>query len=83
MTPKEKAVELVGKFKDYVNPYIGSGMLSNTFDDDAILYQSKKCALVTIDEIINTDMLNDNEVYIETVSYLNYWIDVKEEIKKL
>jgi hypothetical protein len=41
MTPKEKAKELIDKFNDHVNPYCGSGMLSNTFDDDAIKYQSK------------------------------------------
>lgn len=50
MTPREKAEELIERFKDKVNPYIGSGMLSNTYDDSAILWQSKKCAQIVCDE---------------------------------
>lgn len=51
MTEKEKAGELIWSFRDFVNPYIGSGMLSNSYDDRAILMQCKSCALVTIDNI--------------------------------
>lgn len=46
---KQKAIELVKSFKDFVNPYVGSGMLSNTYDNDAILFQAKKCAHASID----------------------------------
>lgn len=76
MTPKEKALELIEQFKDKVNPYIGSGMLSNTHDDDTILWQSKRCALIAVDEI-----LNEENNFIQTDAQLLYWEQVKEEIQ--
>lgn len=51
-TNKAKAEEIVNKYKDHVNPYIGSGMLSNTYDDGAILWQAKQCALIHVDGVI-------------------------------
>ena len=41
MTPKEKATELNEKLKDKVNPCSGSGMLANTHEDSAILWNPK------------------------------------------
>lgn len=38
--------ELIKKFSKHVNPYMGSGMLSNTIDDEAILMQSKECVKI-------------------------------------
>ena len=96
MTPKEKAEELVNKFKDHVNPYIGSGMLSNTYDDKAILYQSKQCALICVDEMIAHNPIYPNtadwdecggshkyfyEAKMETAE--KYWNKVIQEIEKL
>ena len=52
MSAKTNARQLVTRFKDHVNPYMGSGMLSNTPDDSAILWQSKKCALICAEEIL-------------------------------
>ena len=82
MIPKEKAKQLIKKYKFYVNPYVGSGMLSNTHDDDAILMRAKDCALILIVEILEgldtidpiTDSLQEEE---------KYWNEVKEEINKL
>jgi len=62
--PKEKAEELVYKF--------------NTID--AFLIDAKKCALIAVEEILNTlysipfGNALDNE--------LEYWEEVKQEIKK-
>jgi hypothetical protein len=78
MNPKEKALELIEQFKDKVNPYIGSGMLSNTHDDDTILWQSKRCALIAVDEILNEE--ND---FIQTDAHFLYWEEVKQEIENL
>jgi hypothetical protein len=78
MTPKEKALELIEQFKDKVNPYIGSGMISNTHDDDTILWQSKRCALVAVDEVLNKE-----NHFIQTDAHLLYWEEVKQEIKNL
>jgi hypothetical protein len=62
MTPKEKAEELIYKF--------------NTID--AFLIDAKQCALIVVDEVLNTiysipfGNALDNE--------LEYWEEVKKEI---
>jgi hypothetical protein len=70
MTPKEKAINLVDKYKEF------------TEDDFAeSYYQAKQCALIAVDEIINNSLeymgcdLNDGEII--------YWEEVKQEIEKL
>jgi hypothetical protein len=77
MTAKEKANELVGKcFDTFIN------------DEEEHYVEiawrlSKQCALIAVDEIINTDMLIDEDTYVMTPSYLQYWDKVKQEIEKL
>lgn len=86
MNPTQKAKQLTEKFKDFVNPYTGSGMLSNTHDDSAILFQSKKCALVAVDEIIGQWEYIDTYIADgqgELNPNLKYWHKVKSEIEKL
>jgi hypothetical protein len=62
MTPKEKAIDLLDKY----------------YYDTDLLYeyltwiQAKKCALITVDEILN----------IECIEVL-YWKEVRQEIEKL
>jgi len=82
MTPKEKATELIEKFKDKVNPYIGSGMLSNTHDDSAILWQSKKCAQIVCDEaqeILNKPAFQYKESLLWKAEF-EYWDKVRGEV---
>ena len=70
MTPKEKAYELLEKF-----------------NKDEILYhalsyhQAKKCAIIAIDEIINS--LPPFEYGLEFVAKIQFWLDVKYEIIEL
>jgi hypothetical protein len=73
MKPKEKAEELVKKMY---------AVHSNSASD-ITLHFAKKCALIAVDEIINTDMLIDEDTYVMTPSYLQYWQQVKQEIEKL
>lgn len=79
MTPKEKAQELIDKFKDYVHGYIGGSMLSNYEYPEQILAQAKKCALIVVDVILidcgAKDWLGDVEA-----NGKNYWEEVKKEI---
>lgn len=83
MTPKEKAKELVEKFNDYVNPCMGSGMLSNHHDDGAIRYQSKRCAIIAVDEILE-EFKNYPLPYGQEENFkLHYWQKVKESIESL
>jgi hypothetical protein len=69
MTPKEKAQELVNKFAKL--PEEGSLMWYLSFEI------AKKCALVAVDEILDTIKwcIGDSQV--------EYWEDVKKEIELL
>jgi hypothetical protein len=71
MTPKQKALELVGKMQCNFTP------LS--------IVNAKQCALIAVDEILNSvpsrrywDTYDD-----ETPSAIIYWQEVKQEIEKL
>lgn len=70
MTPKEKAEELVLKFKEL--PQEGTLMFYVTFEI------SKQCALIAVDEI-----LNNNKILFEDVLNDQYWQEVKQEIELL
>jgi hypothetical protein len=84
MTPKEKAIELIDKYKPFVYCYMGSGMLSNTYDEDVILNMSKQCALIAVDEIVKEcyNWNGSDNVQWETKRF-DYWNEVKQEIEKL
>ena len=62
MTPKEKALELIGKFY-----YCGI--------DEC---DCKKCALISVDEIINTHLLSEKNTF--GIHPVDYWQEVKQEI---
>jgi len=71
MKPKEKAEELVKKMY---------AVHSNSASDITLMF-AKDCALVAVDEIINTDMLMNEDTYVMTPSYLQYWQQVKQKIE--
>lgn len=73
MTPKEKAEELYSKFEDNIQGIEGYEWWES----------AKQCAIIAVDEIINTDCLIDEDVYVMTPSYIQYWQQVKQEIEKL
>lgn len=81
MIPEDKAVELVGKYKGLVYPYMGSGMLTNEQDDNVILSNAKICALIAVDEI-TAEIYQLTPVYNFDKAH-NYWETVKSEINKL
>jgi ferritin-like protein len=68
-SPQEKAKELVDLF---YYPTLRWALI-----------HAKECALKCVDEIINVDMLIDEDTYVMTPSYLQYWLEVKKEIEKL
>ena len=49
--PKFKAQELVNQFIPLVYCYMGSGMLTNTYDDDTALMYAKQCATIAQKEV--------------------------------
>lgn len=76
MTPKEKAQELVEKFKYHVHGYIGSSMLSNTEYPEQILSNAKKVSIIAVNEIIDaTNTLGFKD--------LEYWQQVKKELENI
>jgi hypothetical protein len=68
MTPKDKAKELVLKYEKYfINIYTN--------------YKAIKCALIAVDEIINTNPYEwDGQ---DLNSTIDYWGKVKKEIEAL
>ena len=71
MTPKEKAKDLVEKFKTPVKP-------DESYSDCNVNYLA--CALIAVDEILNVL----NEYTIEPFVFdIEYWKEVKTEIINL
>ena len=68
MTPKEKAQELVDKFRNEITSFLGDNMKK---------INAKKCALVAVDEILNINSVDKDF----NLSF--YWLDVKDEIQNL
>jgi hypothetical protein len=68
MRPKDKAQELIDKFKFVEIPNYSS------------MFEVKQCILISIDEIINAIRYTEaNKDY----GYVGYWNEVKQEIEKL
>lgn len=79
MTPKEKAQELVDKFKPYMYPFgSGSAYLSGDRSDNHVLPDARKCATMCVDELIEyADATSYGE---NAVSQKEYWTKVRIEI---
>ena len=73
MTPKEKAKEIVDKFRLNVLDYEDNGL--NTF-------KAKQCALISVDEILDLNLglsnCDENNWDID-----KFYLEVKQEIEKL
>ena len=72
VTPKEKAKELLDKFKEHSQLMIGYGGLTSKIGT------AKQCALIAVDEILETVV-----VYDDISNDYQFWQQVKQEIKKL
>ena len=74
MTPKEKAKEMYIKFDFvYVQNYTSK-------------FEVKQCALITVDEIINTLNRDIRDLDVRgniLLDLIEYWQEVKQEIDKL
>jgi len=68
MTPKEKAEELIDKFRNNIISFLSDNMKD---------HNAQKCALVAVDELIKQqNNYNNGSFYPST-----YWNEVKEEIE--
>ena len=81
MNKKEKAKELVDKF-EYQDNY---GICENSGIKGVDLETAKQCALIAVDEIMKShERYTPKITNIADVSHtLDYWQEVKEEIKEL
>lgn len=68
MTPKEKAEELVDKYRNTIMSFLSDNMKD---------MNAKQCALISVDEIIKSHIHN------EGVRHLKWWGEVKQEIENL
>lgn len=79
MTPKEKAKELIEKFIpmfsywDYYNDC--------SRDKNIVIKDSKRCALIAVNEIL--DLIEDNDIDVWDYNIFKYWAEVLSEIEKL
>ena len=69
MTPKEKAEELVERFRMNVLDWEGCSINE---------HKAKQCALIAVDEILKVASF-----YNDTQGEVTYWTEVKQEIKNL
>ena len=70
MTPKEKANELLDKFN------LPTGLMS---------IERKQCALIAVDEILNTNTLQDRSCGFIPLceKHTEYWQEVKKELQNV
>ena len=80
MTPKEKATELVEKYKQYVTTF------DCYYDPDGVLKDAIQCALIAVDEIIKANPIIPLTMMLESEAIdmaIEFWNEVKSEINKL
>jgi hypothetical protein len=77
MTPKEKALELVNKYYNLLNP--------NFPITDVLFKDCCKCVLIAVKEIINIVPYEDNDKakWISYEQTIRYWKEVEQEIINL
>ena len=84
MTPKEKAKELVNKFK--------SNVYKKAFADTDFMYDryyglddqmSKQCALIAVDEILEEYKEDYEDIHKDIFTIYSWWQEVKKEIEAL
>ncbi len=72
--PKEKAVELVDKYRNYIVSFLSDAMKDKN---------AKICALIAVEEIISAIPTQPSKNESERIDAIMYWINVKQEIEKI
>jgi hypothetical protein len=73
MTPEEKAVYLMMKFK--------SSESEDGSNDVRDLHAANRCAIIAVDEILKVLDEADDLIYYR--NKFNFWIEVKNELQKI
>jgi hypothetical protein len=81
MPPKERVQQIIEMFLPHMYCYLGSGMLTNTYDEDIALYNAKACTSYYIAGMVeqwdNYHTINPTEL---AEMQLKYWLEVKKEL---
>ena len=86
MTPKEKAKELVNRFKKHAKENRTSlGATPGKFKN---IHHPSQCALIAVDEILKlAEVIDKSFSWFPSeegdITYIQYWEEVKQEIEKL
>ena len=75
MTPKDKAIELISKFKPFAD-YQEDDCFNQI---EKMLINAKQCALIAVEELIKEENKYNNGSFYPS----NYWQKVKQEIENL
>lgn len=79
MTEKEKATELIEKFRIHSQACIFDGDTLFSFDQDTQTESAKQCALICVEEILN-EFPRGVENSFERKRF-NFWQQVKQQIQ--
>ncbi len=85
MTPKEKAEELLNKFKPFAHRSY-HGLTSRKQLEEEQLDNAKECALICVEEIMESQIpIHEfrSDIKYKNTIYYEYWNEVKQEIEKL
>lgn len=73
-TPKEKATELVDKYRNYIVSFLSDAMKDKN---------AQICALIAVEEIIAAVPTQPSTNETERLDAIMFWINVKQEIEKI
>ena len=79
MTPKEKAEELVNKFREFAD---GIDFETDRYSPRVEKEKAKQCAIIAVDEIAKCTKHEKQKFENDRFSE-HYWDEVKQEIEKL
>lgn len=89
-THKQKAEELVEKYSPMMYCYMGSGMLSNDYDEKVVKENAIECAKIAVDEILELNIAwidegiqKDYPKRFDLEQTREYWQEVKNELNKM
>ena len=81
MNPKDKAKELMSNFRPYMYCYIGSGMLTNDYNEKVVLDYAKHCSLICVEQILNNPKNTMRDLSEDL--HDEFWNEVKQELNNI
>ena len=85
---RDKADELIEKFKPYVYYFLGSGMLTNTYSEEVAKINATKCVKILAQQILDLDVVWYRKEAIGKPDFIRpemtreFWEEVMKELNK-